>query len=492
MKANVTSTRQPLSLPQTESRNKQPSDFLLFSALVFFGLLFYLPYVSQPIFSTDSTPFPVSDAMVSEGRWGVFLVYTALGKLLSPAAYNILFLCAAAAGAVIASRVFGPPALTEAVLQRFVAGTLIVANPGWIMMTPWPLHLLSLGIAFVLMLAAFWVVLVKKGLWLAVALALTTFSIGIYQQNVAIAAALWILYVVPRAIKRSRDWSALTRPALLWVAVVAISCGAYFVILRWVFAASVEIAAWRQQAAHAEGVWARFVDRIYLLDGSKVTVALGDQWFIICVVWAATAAAVVFFARSSRWKTAAVTAILTASGYLIAHGLSLVLGTATYERMLFPFFFLALSPLFVFALDRPAQKRVGICVAVLVALLFFRAGAYHELGWRWNQNAIAVVRDIGSRIRSVSAPVAAPPVILVGNRETCGQEFPTYVFCNYWRGYLFRSVLDRKDITDFSAATDGAAAIELTRTMPSYPEQGSVVLSAGRVFVKLGPLSSWN
>lgn len=286
-----------------------------FLAALLTGVLIYGPFLMRPIFSVDSHPFPLRDAMLTEGRWGVFILQSVLqgGSLKAVSAYYAGALVVMALAAVGITRI---TISDRPVLQQSAMAALAVANAAWIMLAPWGLHFLGTTIGLLLIVGALWA-FERWGLFgMAVAVGLLTFSFALYQQNAILAGCVWLVYALSELTRRP---VRLLPRTILWAWCIIGATVAYIVVLRYGFHAWIDTGTWRESAKP-------FPQRLADLNLSRVKTTLDGQYALFMLSWLALTGVCIATAR--RWSVAAAAAAVIVLGFLATYAFTMFSATA--------------------------------------------------------------------------------------------------------------------------------------------------------------------
>jgi hypothetical protein len=385
-----------------------------------------------------------------------------------------LALLATAVAALILIRKLMPDATS---IGQSAAGILIMANCAWVMLTPWGLHFLGIAIGLLFVAAALWVFCTNRLAGRIAAAVLLALAFSIYQQNVVLAGAVWLLYLLS-AQEEKNDFKV--KSTFLWLVCMGVAVLAYFAMLKWGFGGTVATGEWRNVSVNSSPV-----DRLRKIDLKLIPDTLGDQYRFIVGAWLLLAIVGVG-SSPARWRNTAALIVIIAAALIGCYVFELVLGMKTSERMLMSLFLVAfLAPVVV------ARGRIPsvILVAGALALAFLvseRAAFYHDKNRSENQHSLAYIEEVYSRIENSGGL----PIVLVGNRIDCPLEGEALVFCNYWRSYVFRSVMGNKRIYSLPDI-ENPARREFAESLPVYPAPGFSREHDGFLFARIGPEFSW-
>jgi len=445
-----------------------------FLAALAVGATIYWPYLLRPLFGVDSHPFPLHDAMLTEGRWGVFMLQSVLqgGSLKAVSTYY------AVAIGVMALAALGMTRITIAdrpLLQQCAMAIFVVANAAWVMLTPWALHFLGAAIGLVSIVAALWS-FERWGLFgMVVAAGLLTISFSLYQQNAILAGCVWLVYALAELSRRS---DRLITRTILWFWCVLAATFVYVVVLRYGFHAWINTGTWRESAQP-------FPQRLTELNLSRVKMTLESQYALFILAWLALSG--VCMATARRWSTAVAAVLVILLGYLATYAFTIALGYGTFERMLMPLFFTAMLAPVVIGQGASAARACAVGAVLIALLVSARAGVYHQAVRQDNARAVAIVKRIYSQIENPKSL----PIILVGNRTDCAYgKGDILVLCNYWRSHLFKGVTGNPRIESFSDVGKPEHKAFIT-AIPAWPAKGFAQEHEGILYVRIGPDMAW-
>lgn len=193
------------------------------SSLVFGMLAYTFAFTNKLVNHDEVQSLFNKGATLPSGRWGLDVMEKILPNISMPWLYGILSILLIAAAICLIIRIFS---IRSRILQVLLAGCVMVF-PSLIGTFGYMFTSSSYAVAFLLAVAAVYLLQSKrKFLWL-VALGCMVFSLSIYQAYISVAAGLLVVLLIARLLQNEK-LSTVISSGVIYVVFLLLSLGGYY------------------------------------------------------------------------------------------------------------------------------------------------------------------------------------------------------------------------------------------------------------------------
>lgn len=500
-----------------------PEKAAFFSVLVF-GLLTHIHIFSVNYIFHDSVTLDNLGYTYSSGRWALGFLDDAARRTLG--AYQLPFINGFISIGLIAITVLIliRTLKVKSVVTAAFIGMMLVSFPSvashFAFMFTAPPYFLSMLMAT---LAVYLINERCSTLRFASAVALTTFSIGIYQAYLSFSISLALAIVIIDGLRNEKEFIGLIKKGLVFVSMLIIGLILYLSINKLIISAKgIELTAYQglnkigridfallPKAIYQcyydqlKPSWLGIITSLFERKVSFIVIILGSAVFLR-LVWLSKAK---METRLLLIFLAVISPLALNSVYLMSPGS--MNGVHSLMRMSLCFTYI-LPVLYVEILCEKAGRHKGICVdrllaavlsivlAVVPPMYCYRNNTAYLNAELAEEQAEAYLASMVTRIRSTEGYRDELPVAYIGFgiKDQSFDRLPTYgKIYTYILSFSLEDMLNTDLWQEFCAIhlgwdpaevedTDYYCGLEQVQQMPCYPDDGSICVIDGAVVVK--------